>query len=192
MSARVLIGCEHSGVVRDAFLRRGVDAWSCDLLPTASPGPHLQCDVREVWGDAWGLVILHPDCTFLSNSGVRWLYTQPGRWEKMQQAALFFRQCLNAPVPRLAVENPVMHGHARKIAGRGPDCSFQPWQHGHGEIKRTCLWLKNLPPLMPSRIVAGREAKVHRAAPSPDRWKIRSRTLEGVAEAMAAQWGALL
>ncbi len=193
MSApRVLIGCESSGVVRDAFLRRGYDAWSCDLLPTESPGPHYQADVREVWGEGFDLAILHPMCKYLCNSGVRWLHTEPGRWEKMERAATFFVECLNAPVPRIAVENPVMHGYARKIVGRGPDCTYQPWQHGHPEVKRSCLWLKNLPPLRPSNIVEGREAKVHRASPGPDRWRVRSRTLVGVAEAMADQYGGLL
>jgi len=186
---RVLVACEFSGRVRDAFLARGHDAVSCDLLPTESPGPHIQGDVREILAEGWDLMIAHPPCTYLCNSGVSWLYRRPGRWEKMREAALFFRQLLEAPIPRICVENPIMHKYAVEIIGRRQDQVIQPWMFGHGETKATCLWLKNLPPLRPTNIVEGREQRLHRLPPSPDRWKERSRTYPGVARAMAEQWG---
>lgn len=186
---RVLVACEFSGVVRDAFRARGYDAMSCDLLPTERPGPHHEGDVRAILGDGWDLVIGHPPCTFLCNSGVRWLHTRPGRWANMQAGAEMFRAILEAPVPRVAIENPVMHGYAQKIVGCRPDQTIQPWQFGHGEVKATCLWLRGLQPLVPTAIVEGRRPRVHRASPSPDRWKERSRTLPGIADAMADQWG---
>lgn len=196
---KVLVACEFSGRVRDAFANRGHYAISVDLLPTERPGPHHVGDVLEFVGWLPGyfdLMIAHPPCTYLANSGVRWLY-QNGerdeyRWREMEQSAKFFRRLLDLPIPRIAVENPIMHGHARAIVGRGPDQRIQPWQHGHGETKATCLWLKNLPPLAPSNVVAGRQPRVHYASPSPDRWKERSRTLPGVAAAMADQWGGAL
>lgn len=192
---RVLIACEFSGTVRDAFLARGHDAVSCDLLPSASPGPHIQGDALDRLGDGWDLLIAHPPCTYLSNSGVRWLYggrgqvRDPVRWANMEDGANFFRAMLEAPIPRIAVENPVMHGHAKAIVGRDQDQTIQPWQFGHGETKATCLWLKDLPPLAPTQIVDGRAPRVHFASPSPDRWKERSVTLSGIASAMAEQWG---
>lgn len=192
---RVLIACEFSGAVRDAFLALGHDAVSCDLLSSASPGPHIQGDAREYLGDGWDLLIAHPPCTYLANSGVRWLYggkgatRDPVRWRSMEDGANFFRLMLEAPIPRIAVENPIMHGHAKAIVGRDPDQTIQPWQHGHGETKATCLWLKGLPTLKPSRVVDGRLPRVHFASPSPNRWKERSVTLPGIAAAMAAQWG---
>ena len=193
---RVLIACEYSGRVRDAFLARGHDAVSCDILPSDAPGPHIQGDVLKHLNDGWDIMIAHPPCTYLANSGVRWLYGKEGgskardavRWEAMENAARFFRMMLDAPIEKIAVENPVMHKHARSIVGRGPDCTIQPWEHGHGEIKRTCFWLKNLPALHSSNVVTGREPRVHYASPSPDRWKERSTTLTGVAEAIASQW----
>lgn len=191
---RVLIACEYSGQVRDAFRRRGWFAMSADLLPTEAPGPHYQGDARDLLGEGWDLLIAHPPCTYLANSGVRWLYKDGAkdeeRWRKMREGAALFSDFLDAPIPHVAVENPVMHGHAREIIGRGPDCTIQPWQHGHGEVKRTCFWTRGLPPLRPSHVVEGREARVHRAPPSADRWKLRSTTLHGVAEAIADQWGA--
>lgn len=206
---RVLVACEFSGIVRDAFLRAGHDAVSCDLLPTESPGPHYQGDIRDLLdfdplvraatGYAFDLLIAHPPCTFLANSGVRWLYdggrgSEPNtvRWNLMEDGAEFFRYLLAADVPRIAVENPVMHRWARNIVGRKPDQTIQPWQFGHGETKATCLWLKNLPPLVPTNVVDGREARVHRMPPGPDRWRERSRTFTGIAEAMAEQWGQVL
>jgi len=186
---RVLIACEFSGIVRDAFLEAGHDAISCDLLPTESPGPHITGDVIPMLTKHWDLIIAHPPCTYLANSGVRWLHEQPGRWGLMQQGAEFFRRFLETDCPRVAIENPVMHGHARKIIGGGQTQSVQPWQFGHGETKRICLWLRGLPKLEPTETVEGREARVHRMPPSPDRWKERSRFFPGVAKAMANQWG---
>lgn len=195
----VLVACEFSGIVRDAFIERGHAAMSVDLLPTERPGPHYTGDILNllkygVW-TKWDLMIAHPPCTFLANSGVRWLYENgernEDRWWEMEQSAKFLRRLLELPIPRIAVENPVMHSHARAIVGRGPDQCIQPWQFGHGETKRTCFWLKNLPPLKPTNIVEGREPRVHHASPGPDRWKERSRTLQGIADAMAEQWGAL-
>ena len=194
--ARWLIGCEFTGSVRRAFRALGHDAWSCDLLPAADGDPHhIQGDVLDVLGDGWDGAVLHPPCTYLANSGVRWLYGGKGtgrddvRWAKMEDGARFFRACLDAPIPLLAVENPIQHRHCREIIGRGPDQTIQPWQYGHGEIKATCLWLKGLPPLTPTKIVDGRTPRVHHASPSPDRWKERSVTLPGIAAAMAEQWG---
>lgn len=187
---RVLIACEFSGIVRDAFRERGHDAWSCDLLPTERPGPHIRGDALAVLGEGWDLLIAHPPCTRLCNSGVRWL-AERNLWAELDEACAFFRALLNAPVPRVAVENPVMHRHARERIGRGPDFTTQPWEHGDPEVKRTCFWLRGLPPLRPSNIVDGREARVHRMPPGPDRWRERSRSFPGMAAAMADQWGAL-
>lgn len=182
---RVLIGCEFSGTVRDAFLRLGHDAWSCDLLPCESGGPHIQGDVRDVLADNWQLAIFHPPCTHLAVSGARWFPAKRASGE--QQAALdFVRLLMAAPIPRIAIENPVSI-ISSKI--RKPDQVIQPWQFGHGETKATCLWLKNLPKLKPTNIVEGREGKVWKMPPSPDRWKARSRTYTGIALAFAQQWG---
>jgi site-specific DNA-cytosine methylase len=180
---RILVACEYSGRVRDAFRDAGHDAMSCDLLPTEVPGPHYQGDVRDVIDDGWDLMIAHPPCTHLAVSGARWFK------DKVQEQAMaldFVRLLLGAPIPRIALENPVSVISSRI---RKPDQTIQPWQFGHGETKATCLWLKNLPPLVPTQIVAGREARVHRMPPGPDRWKERSRTFEGIARAMAQQWG---
>ena len=193
---KVLVACEFSGAVRDAFRALGHDAWSCDLLPSETEGLHIQDDVlnRLTWTH-WDLLVAHPPCTFLANSGVRWLYggkgttPDPVRWEKMKAGAEFFKALLDAPIERVAVENPIMHRYAREIVGRGHDQTIQPWQFGHGETKATCLWLKGLPKLVPTKIVDGRQPRVHFASPGPDRWKERSRTMTGIAEAMAAQWG---
>lgn len=189
---RVLVACEFSGAVRDAFARLGADAWSCDLYPSETPGQHIHGDVTAHLCDAWDLIVAHPPCTFLANSGVRWLKTDPKRMREVKRAAAFFRQCLNAPCPRVAVENPIMHKYGRDLAAGLPDQVVQPWMFGHGETKATCLWLRGLPPLVPTRVVAGRVARVHRLPPSADRWKERSRTYRGIAEAMAAQWMPLL
>jgi len=183
---KVAVLCEFTGTVRDAFRRRGHDAVSCDLLPTDAPGPHIQGDCLTHDWTGYDLIVAHPPCTYLCNSGVRWLTEQPGRMAKMQEAAEFFRRILALPVPMLAVENPIPHRHA----GLPPYTqTIQPWQFGHGETKRTCLWLRGLPLLTPTNIVDGREARVHRASPGPDRWKLRSATYRGIAEAMAEQWG---
>lgn len=194
---RVLVACEYSGVVRDAFLARGHDATSCDLLPTDSPGPHYEGDVFDVLGDGWDLMIAHPPCTYLTNSGVRWLTTQPKRWQELIEGAAFFRELLHAPIPRIAVENPVMHKWAALIVGRRQDQVVQPWMFGHLESKATGLWLKGLPPLMPTsdlraatmQLPASERNRIHYVPPGADRWKVRSITYAGIAEAMADQWG---
>jgi len=181
---RVLVACEFSGVVRDAFADLGHDAISCDLLPTESFGPHLQCDVREVLQPGrWDLMIAHPPCTHLAVSGSRWFKDK----QKEQEEALeFVRTLMEAPIPRICIENPVSIISSRI---RKPDQIIQPWQFGHGETKKTCLWLKRLPDLKPTNIVDGREARIHKMPPSPDRGKLRSVTYEGIARAMAEQWG---
>lgn len=191
---RVLVACEYSGIVRDAFNRRGHQAMSCDLLPTDSPGPHYQGDVFDIINDDWDLMIAHPPCTYLCNSGVRWLYKDgervQARWDELQNGARFFQDLLYfTGIPKICIENPIMHKYAKEIIGRGQTQIIQPWQFGHGETKATCLWLSGLTPLVPTNIVDGREARIHKVAPGPDRWKIRSTTYEGIAEAMAEQWG---
>lgn len=182
---KVLVACEFSGIVREAFKAIGHDAWSCDLLPTEIPGHHIQGDVSLVLDEEWDLMVAHPPCKHLAVSGARWFKDK----QKEQAEALeFVRTLLNAPIPRIALENPVsvISTHIRK-----PDQIIQPWMFGHGETKKTCLWLKNLPPLEPTDIVEGREGRVWKMTPSPDRWKDRSRTLPGIAEAMADQWGSI-
>jgi site-specific DNA-cytosine methylase len=181
---RVLVACEFSGVVREAFRRKGHDAWSCDLLPAEDGSPfHIQDDCLEVLKDNWQLMIAHPPCTHLAVSGARWFKDK----QKEQQEALdFVRLLLNAPIEKIALENPISI-ISSKI--RKPDQIIQPWQFGHGETKATCLWLKNLPILKPTKIVDGRIARVHNLPPSPDRWKLRSITYQGIAHAMAEQWG---
>lgn len=181
---RVLVACEYSGVVRDAFARLGWDAWSCDILPTDSPGNHHQGDVRDILAEGWDIMVAHPPCTHLAVSGARWFSAKRASGE--QQAALdFVRLLLDAPIPHIALENPVSI-ISSKI--RKPDQVIQPWQFGHGETKATCLWLKNLPRLTPTNIVEGREQRIWKLPPSADRWKERSRTFSGIAEAMANQW----
>ena len=184
--AKVLIACEYSGVVRDAFRALGHEAVSCDLLPTERSGPHYEGDVRRIIDANWDLMIAHPPCTHLAVSGARWF---KDKREEQTQALEFVRELLAAPIPRIALENPVSIISSRI---RKPDQIIQPWQFGHGETKATCLWLKGLPKLTPTDVVKGREARVHKMAPSPDRWKERSRTYEGIAQAMAEQWGPLL
>ncbi len=196
---RILVACEFSGTVRRAFAARGHDAWSCDLLPAEDgSNHHITGDARDILNDGWDLLMVaHPPCTRLCNSGVRWLSVPPpGKTVSQMQAELvegaaLFTTFWNAPIPRIAIENPVMHRHAKALITnyRPPAQSIQPWQFGHGETKRTCLWLKNLAPLVPTDVVAGRVARVHRMPPSADRWKERSRFFDGVAAAMAEQWG---
>jgi hypothetical protein len=184
-SLKVLIGCEYSGTVRDAFLARGHEAMSCDLLPTDVPGPHYQGDLRDVLQYPWDLAIFHPPCTHLSVSGAR--HFEAKRMDGRQQAAVsFFMELARAPIPMIAIENPVC---IMSSLWRKPDQTIQPWQFGHPETKATCLWLKGLPCLVPTDIVEGREARVHRLPPSPERWKLRSTTYAGIADAMAEQWG---
>jgi site-specific DNA-cytosine methylase len=181
---RVLVACEYSGRVRDAFRAAGHDAMSCDLLDTEVPGPHYVGDVLDVLDDGWDLMVAHPPCTHLAVSGNRYMAEKiaDGR---QAEALDFVRLLLDAPVPFIALENPVS---VISSAIRKPDQTIQPWWFGHGEVKATCLWLKNLPPLRPTHIVEGREARVHLMPPGPDRWRERSRTFEGVAAAMASQW----
>lgn len=211
---RVLVSCEYSGRVREAFRRLGHDAWSCDLLPAEDGSRyHIQGDVVQILGRNqlythdlyhWDLMIAHPPCTYMANSGAKHLYLgmkkengrNEDRWAKMDDAAAFFRRLWTADIPFIAIENPVMVGHALELVGVNFTQSIQPWQFGHKEVKRTCLWLKNLPPLVASNIVYdemmalpyGERAKVHYASPGPDRWKERSRTYQGIADAFASQW----
>jgi len=179
---RVLIACEFSGIVRDAFALRGHDAWSCDLLPTEIPGKHIEGNVLDVLEDGWDLMIAHPPCTYLAVSGARWF---KDKTEEQVQAIDFFMALIEAPIPRIAAENPISIMSTRY---RKPDQIIQPWQFGHGETKATCLWLKGLPKLTPTDVVDGRAQRVHRLPPGPDRWKERSRTFPGIAKAMAEQW----
>lgn len=197
---RVLVACEYSGRVRDAFIRRGHDAMSCDLLPTDSTGPHYQGDVQNILGDNWDLMVAHPPCTYMTNSGVTWLHKDPTRWAKLDDAAAFFKMLLDAPIEKIAVENPIMHKYAKeRIGGVKQTQVIQPWMFGHTEQKATCLWLKNLPPLVPTNDVKAEmlqlpdneRQRLHYLPPSADRWKLRSTTYMGIAEAMADQWSAL-
>lgn len=180
---KVLIACEFSGVVRDAFRACGHDAWSCDLLQSETPGQHIKGSVDHLLSPGWDLMIAHPPCTHLAVSGARWFKDKLVEQEKALQ---FVRTLMNAPIKRIALENPISIISSRI---RKPDQIIQPWMFGHGEVKATCLWLKNLPLLKPTDIVDGRVPRVHHATPSPDRWKERSRTLPGIAKAMAEQWG---
>jgi len=186
---RVLVACEYSAMVRDAFREIGHDAWSCDILPTEGDDRfHFQDDIFNHLDKDWDLMIAHPPCTYLANSGVRWLYEQEGRWEKMYDGANFFKRLLDAKIEKIAVENPIQHKHANLPRHNQV---IQPWQFGDNETKAVCLWLKNLPPLRP--LVAEKparvEARVWRMAPGPDRQKERSRFFRGIAKAMAEQWG---
>lgn len=190
---RVLIACEYSGTVRDAFADRGHDAWSCDLLPSDTAGNHYQGDVRDILDDEWDLMIAHPPCTHLAVSGARWF---KDKQQEQAEALDFVRLLLDAPIPRIALENPVSI-ISSKI--RKPNQIIQPYEYGHEATKTTCLWLKNLPPLMPTNIVGKGKRHVTKSGkslpewynlpPSADRWKIRSTTFSGIAAAMASQWG---
>jgi site-specific DNA-cytosine methylase len=182
---RVLVACEYSGRVRDAFRRHGHDAWSCDLLECeADPSWHYQAPVEEVLGNGWDLMVAHPPCTHLAVSGSRHFH----RKQREQAEALdFVRLLMAAPIDRWCIENPVS---IISSAITPPQQIIQPWQFGHGETKTTCLWLKNLPSLKPTLVVAGREPRIHMMPPGKNRWKERSRTFEGIAEAMGDQWGA--
>lgn len=198
---RVLIACEFSGVVRDAFRARGHYAKSCDILPSEKRGPHYQGDILDILegaalGEPWDLIIAHPPCTYLANSGAKHLYKgmrkengpDPDRWQRMREACTFFCRLWNTSCPCVAIENPIMHGHARMLINLWPSQTIQPWQFGHGETKATQLYLRGLPLLRSTNLVSGREPKVHFASPGPNRWKNRSRTLPGIAAAMAEQW----
>lgn len=181
---RILVACEYSGRVREAFRKLGHDAWSCDLLPADDNSPyHIQGDVLEHLNDGWDIMIAHPPCTHLAVSGARWFKDKK---TEQAEALEFVQKLLNAPIPKIALENPISI-ISSKI--RKPNQIIQPWQFGHGETKATCLWLKNLPDLQPTDIVSGRENKVWRMPPSEERWKLRSITYQGIANAMANQWG---
>lgn len=186
---RLLVACEFSGTVRDAFIRKGWDAVSCDLLPTEAPGPHIQGDVLGVLGDGWDMMIAHPPCTYLTVSGARWMYDErfPNRAEQQREALAFVRALMDAPIERIAIENPV---GAISTAIKQPSQVVQPFQHGHPETKATCLWLKGLPRLEPTNRVALSDdprlrQRIWRIARG---WKERSKTYSGIAEAMAEQW----
>lgn len=196
---RVLVACEFSGTVRDAFIREGFDAISCDILPSDSDfGPHHQGDVKKFLCDEgfrFDLMIAHPPCTYLANSGVRWLWNKDKtinqeRWKDMHEAADFFRWLTQVPIRHKAIENPIMHKHARSAIGIDLDPQYvQPWMFGHEETKNTGFWLYNLPPLVATKVMKTRYPRVHREPPSKDRWKKRSLTYKGIADAMAKQWG---
>ncbi len=197
---KILIACEYSGTVRDAFRALGHDATSCDLLPTDREGPHYQGSVLDIINDGWDMMIAHPPCTYLANSGVSWLHKEPSRWDKLDEGAAFFRLLWEAPIGRIAIENPIMHKYAKERTGAGRQSQIvQPWMFGHTESKATCLWLKNLPPLQETNNVKAETMKLpdnerqrlHYLPPSPTRWKERSTTFSGIAQAMADQWSHL-
>ena len=198
---RILIACEYSGIVRDAFTKAGHHAVSCDILPTESNGLHYKGDVRDIlYSRHWDMMIAHPPCTYLANSGVSWLNRIPGRWEQLDEGAALFKLLLDAPINRICIENPVPHKYAVERIGQQYDQTIQPYNFGHPESKRTCLWLKNLPPLL-NTITLTKPARGYwdnqtpsgqnKLGPSPDRAKIRSRFYPGIAEAMATQWGSI-
>ena len=195
---KVLVACEYSGRVRDAFLAKGHDAISCDLLPTDQHGPHYQGDVFDLDLSSFDLMIAHPPCTYLTNSGVVWLHRDPQRWKLLDEAAAFFKALLTAPMPKICIENPIMHKYAKeRIGGVKQSQVIQPWMFGHMEQKATCLWLKGLPLLEETnnvreemlKLPKRKRERLHYLSPSPDRWKLRSTTYQGIADAMANQWG---
>lgn len=196
---KILVACEFSGAVRDAFAARGHDAWSCDLLPSLTSGNHIQGDVTELLKEesTWDLMVAHPPCTYLSNSGVRHLKGNPNRWANMMNGAYFFKSLLESNIPKICIENPIMHKYAVEIIGRRQDQIIQPWMFGHPETKATCLWLKGLPKLKETNNVKehmmtlpkSERSRIHYMSPSKDRGMRRSITYSGIAEAMASQWG---
>lgn len=198
---RVLVACEYSATVRDAFRALGHDAWSCDILPTdGDPRWHIEGDALEAvyGGGHWDLMIAHPPCTYMTNAGVTWLHKDPTRWAKLDEGAAFFKALWDAPIERIAIENPVMHKYAKeRIGGMQQTQTIQPYQFGHMEQKATCLWLKGLMPLRPTTdlkaetkaLPDNQRQRIHYLPPSADRWKLRSTTFKGIAEAMADQWG---
>jgi len=195
---KVLVACEFSGTVRDAFIRKGHKALSCDLLDGEGRGPHYKGDIREVLYEDWDLVIAHPPCTYLANSGVAWLHKDPSRWAKLDDAAEFFRLFLDLQVLKLCIENPIMHKYGKeRIGGHKQSQVIQPWMFGHMEQKATCLWLRGLPKLQPTnnvkeemmKLPPAERQRLHWLPPSEQRWRLRSKTYDGIAEAMAEQWG---
>jgi len=195
---KILVACEFSGVVRDSFIEKGHEAISCDILPTEQEGPHIQGDVTKHLQDKWDMIIAHPPCTYLCNSGVRHLSTDPSRWDRLKEACLFFNLFLLSTCPRICVENPIPHKYAVQHLATGNYTQIvQPWMFGHPEKKATCLWLKGLPKLVETDNVkevmktlpAARQSRIHYMAPGPERSKKRSVTYSGLAKAMAQQWG---
>jgi len=195
---KILVACEYSGRVRDAFIKRGHEAMSCDLLETDASGPHYTGDVLDILGQGWDMLIAHPPCTYLANSGVSWLHKDAARWGLLDEGAAFFKALLEADINKVAIENPIMHKYAKeRIGGVRQTQVIQPWMFGHTEQKATCLWLKNLPPLEQTKNVKDEMMKLepkerqrlHYLPPSKDRWKLRSTTYQGIADAMAEQWG---
>jgi len=203
---KVLVACEFSGTVRDAFIKKGHDAISCDLLPTEKPGPHYQGDVLDILDDGFDLMIAHPTCTYLTNTAVQWLYAPDNqgkilkgkpRWEALDKSAEFFTKLLNANIPQICIENPIPHKYAVARIGRKYDQLVQPYMFGHPEKKATCLWLKGLPKLKQTnnvfremqKLPKSQQQKIFYMSPNKDRWKERSRTYQGIADAMAEQWG---
>jgi len=195
---RVLVACEFSGKVRQAFRNLGHDAWSCDLLPADDNSEfHIQGDVMAILNDGWDMMIAHPPCTYLTNAGVVWLHRDEARWDLMREGSEFFKALLDAPIPLKAIENPIMHKYAVEIIGRRQNQVVQPWMFGHMEQKATCLWLEGLPPLQPTdnvreqmmQLPKNKRERLHYLPPSDERWKLRSETYQGIADAMAQQWG---
>ncbi len=184
---KILVACEFSGIVREAFAERGHEVYSCDFLPSEQPGLHLQRNVLEILEHGWDMMLAFPPCTYLALSGMRWNVDNPERQQKTADAIDFVQVLLSAPIPKIVLENPV--GVIPRHTGIRWTQKIHPWQFGHGEKKTTCLWLKGLPVLIPTKIVEGREARVHKEPPSSNRWKNRSRTLPGIAQAMSDQWG---
>lgn len=197
VAMKILVACEFSGVVREAFRKRGHDAWSCDLLDTEIPSEyHIKGDVRKILYEDWDMMIGHPDCTYMTNSGVCWLHKDNSRWQMLEQACSFFNLLKQAPIEKICLENPIPHKYARKEIGDYTHI-IQPYMFGHPERKATCLWLKNIPKLVSTnnvyedmkKLPKSQAQRIHYASPGSDRWKVRSRTFPGIAEAMALQWG---
>ena len=196
---KILVACEFTGTVRDAFIKKGHDAVSCDLLDTESSGPHYKGDIRDVlYEEHWDMVIAHPPCTYLANSGVTWLHRDPSRWSKLDEGAQFFKMFLDLNIHKLCIENPIMHKYAvERIGGNRQSQVVQPWMFGHLEQKATCLWVRGLPQLQPTnnvkealnKIPSRDRQRLHYLSPSKDRWKERSKTYKGLADTMAEQWG---
>lgn len=189
---RVVIGCEETQEICKAFRKLGHEAFSCDIVECSGGHPewHIQDSIFNHLDDNWDLLVAHPPCTRLCNSGVRWL-SERNLWNEMKSSALFFKKLLDCNIPKKCIENPIPHKYALEIIGRKYDQIIQPYMFGHGETKATCLWLENLPKLKPTNVVDGREARIHRMPPSKDRSRLRSKTYPGIAKAMAEQWGKL-
>ncbi len=188
---RILVACEESQAVTIELRKLGHEAYSCDLQECSGGYPewHIVGDaLKEAYSGKYDAMIAHPPCTYIANSGVHWLNKKPGRWEQLRDGAAFFRAIMEAPIPMKAIENPIPHRYGVELIGRKYDQIIQPWQFGHGETKATCLWLEGLPPLQPTQIVSGREQRVWKLPPSKDRAKLRSKTYQGIAAAMAQQW----